>query len=197
VFTLILVSGTGPGSTTTRRYSTSWSRRRPAGRWSARVECWLLGQEVKNIVACDGADRREPHERLDRWVVRMEGAGLTGMEGADGGRRHSQNPADASAEIRGPHLRRATTRSGWEEGRDQMTSPEENLYLGWRVAVAEARCPSEPHRRRRGEIPESWPTAAHVRDANGSELVRLIWRNGSLLGLVVFWNDWMTDGWAP
>ncbi|NP_001147776.1 Scarecrow-like protein 3 [Zea mays] len=42
----------------------------------ARVERWLLGEEVKNIVACDGADRRERHERLDRWAARMEGAGF-------------------------------------------------------------------------------------------------------------------------
>lgn len=42
----------------------------------ARVERWLLGEEIKNIVACDGAERRERHERLDRWAARMEGAGF-------------------------------------------------------------------------------------------------------------------------
>uniref|UniRef100_A0A0D9VA70 Uncharacterized protein n=1 Tax=Leersia perrieri TaxID=77586 RepID=A0A0D9VA70_9ORYZ len=42
----------------------------------ARVERWMLGEEIKNIVACDGGERRERHERLDRWARRMEGAGF-------------------------------------------------------------------------------------------------------------------------
>ncbi|RLN22108.1 hypothetical protein C2845_PM07G34640 [Panicum miliaceum] len=42
----------------------------------ARVERWLLGEEIKNIVACDGGERRERHERLERWAARMEGAGF-------------------------------------------------------------------------------------------------------------------------
>uniref|UniRef100_A0ACD5XG04 Uncharacterized protein n=1 Tax=Avena sativa TaxID=4498 RepID=A0ACD5XG04_AVESA len=42
----------------------------------ARVERWLLGEEIKNIVACDGAERRERHERHERWAARMEGAGF-------------------------------------------------------------------------------------------------------------------------
>ncbi|GJM91906.1 hypothetical protein PR202_ga08326 [Eleusine coracana subsp. coracana] len=42
----------------------------------ARVERWMLAEEIKNIVACDGAERRERHERLDRWAVRMEAAGF-------------------------------------------------------------------------------------------------------------------------
>ncbi|GJN16752.1 hypothetical protein PR202_gb03773 [Eleusine coracana subsp. coracana] len=45
----------------------------------ARVERWMLAEEIKNIVACEGADRRERHERLDRWAVRMEGAGFARM----------------------------------------------------------------------------------------------------------------------
>ncbi|XP_044954877.1 scarecrow-like protein 3, partial [Hordeum vulgare subsp. vulgare] len=40
----------------------------------ARAERWLLGEELKNIGACDGAERRERHKRLDRWARRMEGA---------------------------------------------------------------------------------------------------------------------------
>ncbi|OEL26236.1 Scarecrow-like protein 3 [Dichanthelium oligosanthes] len=42
----------------------------------ARVERWLLGEEIKNIVACDGVERRERHERLERWARRVEGAGF-------------------------------------------------------------------------------------------------------------------------
>uniref|UniRef100_J3L8B0 Uncharacterized protein n=1 Tax=Oryza brachyantha TaxID=4533 RepID=J3L8B0_ORYBR len=34
----------------------------------ARVERWLLGEEIKNIMACDGAERWERHERLERWA---------------------------------------------------------------------------------------------------------------------------------
>ncbi|KAJ1255879.1 hypothetical protein BS78_K139800 [Paspalum vaginatum] len=45
----------------------------------ARVERWLLGEEIKNIVACDGPDRRERHERLDRWARRMEAAGFAAV----------------------------------------------------------------------------------------------------------------------
>jgi hypothetical protein len=33
----------------------------------------LLGEEIGDIVACDGAER---HERLHRWARRMEGAGF-------------------------------------------------------------------------------------------------------------------------
>nr|CAB3475420.1 unnamed protein product [Digitaria exilis] len=42
----------------------------------ARVERWLLGEEIKNIVACDGGERRERHERLEKWAARMEAAGF-------------------------------------------------------------------------------------------------------------------------
>lgn len=42
----------------------------------ARVERWMLADEIRNIVACDGAQRTERHERLDRWARRMEGAGF-------------------------------------------------------------------------------------------------------------------------
>ncbi|CAO2181760.1 unnamed protein product [Urochloa humidicola] len=42
----------------------------------ARVERWMLAEEIKNIVACDGGERRERHERLDRWAARMEAAGF-------------------------------------------------------------------------------------------------------------------------
>ncbi|KQK11541.1 hypothetical protein BRADI_2g60750v3 [Brachypodium distachyon] len=45
----------------------------------ARVERWLLGEEIKDIVACDGAARRERHERAERWAARMEAAGFAGV----------------------------------------------------------------------------------------------------------------------
>ncbi|XP_073393543.1 scarecrow-like protein 3 [Physcomitrium patens] len=40
------------------------------------LEKFLLGQEIKNIVACEGAERVERHEKLDRWRIRMRSAGF-------------------------------------------------------------------------------------------------------------------------
>ncbi|ERN05080.1 hypothetical protein AMTRI_Chr01g131510 [Amborella trichopoda] len=41
-----------------------------------RVEKHLFGEEIKDIVGCEGAERKERHERLERWVGRLEGCGL-------------------------------------------------------------------------------------------------------------------------
>ncbi|ONK63526.1 uncharacterized protein A4U43_C07F16130 [Asparagus officinalis] len=41
-----------------------------------RVEKLLLGEEIKNIIACEGVERRERHEKLERWVQRFEAAGF-------------------------------------------------------------------------------------------------------------------------
>ncbi|GLJ53829.1 hypothetical protein SUGI_1148990 [Cryptomeria japonica] len=40
------------------------------------VEKYLFGEEIKDIVACEGRERKERHEELDKWVKRMEGAGF-------------------------------------------------------------------------------------------------------------------------
>ncbi|KAJ7524967.1 hypothetical protein O6H91_17G030100 [Diphasiastrum complanatum] len=40
------------------------------------LEKYLFGQEIKNIIACEGLDRVERHERLDSWRKRMECAGF-------------------------------------------------------------------------------------------------------------------------
>lgn len=40
------------------------------------LEKFLLGQEIKNIVACEGAERVERHEKVDRWRLRMRSAGF-------------------------------------------------------------------------------------------------------------------------
>ncbi|XP_072983531.1 scarecrow-like protein 3 isoform X2 [Typha latifolia] len=42
----------------------------------ARVEKELLGEEVKDILVGEGMERRERHERLERWVKRMEMVGF-------------------------------------------------------------------------------------------------------------------------
>ncbi|KAJ6790844.1 putative scarecrow-like protein 3 isoform X1 [Iris pallida] len=42
----------------------------------ARVEKLLFGEEINNIISCEGLERRERHERLERWVRRLDGAGF-------------------------------------------------------------------------------------------------------------------------
>jgi hypothetical protein len=41
-----------------------------------RVERYLLAPEIRNVVACEGAERVARHERLDRWRCLMEGRGF-------------------------------------------------------------------------------------------------------------------------
>ena len=40
------------------------------------VERCLFVQEIRDIVACDGAQRRERHERMVKWAERMKAAGF-------------------------------------------------------------------------------------------------------------------------
>eukprot|EP00249_Psilotum_nudum_P020122 c27574_g1_i1 orf=939-2711(+) len=40
------------------------------------LEKHLFGQEIQNIVACEGSERVERHEKLERWRKRMEKAGF-------------------------------------------------------------------------------------------------------------------------
>ena len=41
-----------------------------------KVEQCLLAPEIRNVVACEGAERVARHERLDRWRRLMEGRGF-------------------------------------------------------------------------------------------------------------------------
>ncbi|KAM1778410.1 hypothetical protein ACFX12_039910 [Malus domestica] len=41
-----------------------------------KVEKMLFGEEIKNIIACEGTERRERHEKLEKWVLRLELAGF-------------------------------------------------------------------------------------------------------------------------
>ncbi|KAG2668814.1 hypothetical protein I3843_14G007600 [Carya illinoinensis] len=41
-----------------------------------QVEKMLFAEEIKNIIACEGAERKERHEKLDKWVLRLELAGF-------------------------------------------------------------------------------------------------------------------------
>ncbi|XP_052193259.1 scarecrow-like protein 3 [Diospyros lotus] len=41
-----------------------------------KVEKMLFGEEIKNIIACEGFERKERHEKLERWIPRLEFAGF-------------------------------------------------------------------------------------------------------------------------
>ncbi|XP_050234754.1 GRAS family protein RAM1-like [Mercurialis annua] len=45
----------------------------------AKVEQYIFAPEIKNIVACEGAERIERHERLEKWRKIMEGKGFRGV----------------------------------------------------------------------------------------------------------------------
>ncbi|XP_040993304.1 GRAS family protein TF80-like [Juglans microcarpa x Juglans regia] len=39
-----------------------------------KIEKTLFGEEIKNIIACEGAERKERHEKLEKWIARLESA---------------------------------------------------------------------------------------------------------------------------
>uniref|UniRef100_A0A6N2L2P5 Uncharacterized protein n=1 Tax=Salix viminalis TaxID=40686 RepID=A0A6N2L2P5_SALVM len=41
-----------------------------------KVEKMLFGEEIKNIIAFEGAGRRERHEKLEKWIQRLDMAGF-------------------------------------------------------------------------------------------------------------------------
>ncbi|XVF47294.1 hypothetical protein PTKIN_Ptkin03bG0098400 [Pterospermum kingtungense] len=41
-----------------------------------KVEKMLFGEEIKNIIACEGAERKERHEKLEKWIQRLDFAGF-------------------------------------------------------------------------------------------------------------------------
>jgi hypothetical protein len=41
-----------------------------------KIEKMLFGEEIKNIIACEGAERKERHEKLDKWFMRLELCGF-------------------------------------------------------------------------------------------------------------------------
>ena len=45
----------------------------------AKVEQYIFAPEIRNIVACEGAERTERHERLEKWRKIMEGKGFKGV----------------------------------------------------------------------------------------------------------------------
>ncbi|KAG5107667.1 hypothetical protein JHK84_044574 [Glycine max] len=45
----------------------------------AKVEQYIFAPEIRNIVACEGPERFERHERLEKWRKMMEGKGFKGV----------------------------------------------------------------------------------------------------------------------
>ncbi|KAI3450015.1 hypothetical protein Pfo_006680 [Paulownia fortunei] len=46
-------------------------------RW--KMEKLLLGEEIKNIIACEGAERKQRHEKLEKWNQRFDLAGFANV----------------------------------------------------------------------------------------------------------------------
>lgn len=44
-----------------------------------KVEQYIFAPEIRNIVACEGPERHERHERLDKWRKLMESNGFRGV----------------------------------------------------------------------------------------------------------------------
>ncbi|CAN6927646.1 unnamed protein product, partial [Brassica oleracea] len=42
----------------------------------SKVEKMFFGEEIKNIIACEGSERRERHEKLEKWSQRIDLAGF-------------------------------------------------------------------------------------------------------------------------
>jgi len=41
-----------------------------------KVEKMLFDEEIKKIIACEGAERKERHEKLDKWFMRLDSCGF-------------------------------------------------------------------------------------------------------------------------
>ncbi|KAK9154746.1 hypothetical protein Sjap_002226 [Stephania japonica] len=41
-----------------------------------KVEKMLFGEEIKNIIACEGIERKERHEKLEKWIQRLDFSGF-------------------------------------------------------------------------------------------------------------------------
>ncbi|KAM7497112.1 hypothetical protein LguiA_021526 [Lonicera macranthoides] len=41
-----------------------------------KVEKMLFGEEIKNIIACEGVERKERHEKLEKWIQRLDLCGF-------------------------------------------------------------------------------------------------------------------------
>lgn len=51
----------------------------PESAQRAKVEQYIFAPEIRNIVACEGPERTERHERLEKWRKIMEGKEFKGV----------------------------------------------------------------------------------------------------------------------
>lgn len=42
----------------------------------SKVEKMMFGEEIKNIISCEGGERKERHEKLEKWIQRLDLAGF-------------------------------------------------------------------------------------------------------------------------
>ncbi|KAK3183849.1 hypothetical protein Dsin_031135 [Dipteronia sinensis] len=93
----------------------------------AKVEQYIFAPEIRNIVACDGAERIERHERLEKWRKLMEGKGFKGV------------PLSANAVTQSKILLGLYSCDGY-----RLTEDKGCLLLGWQdralIAASAWRC---------------------------------------------------------
>lgn len=93
----------------------------------AKVEQYIFAPEIRNIVACEGAERTERHERLEKWRKVMEGKGFKSV------------PLSANAVTQSKILLGLYSCDGY-----RMTEDKGCLLLGWQdrsiMAASAWRC---------------------------------------------------------
>jgi hypothetical protein len=147
----------------------------------------------ERLAAVRGEGDNATGRRSEAVGVRGEVCGgIAAIEGEDGRRGWWRGGGEAPRQSSRPNDERSlrAVAAGRQSGR-----PNDGWVSTSSLGGMEGRCRRwEPCRRRR-EIPQSCPAAAPVRDTNGSELIRLIWRNESLLGLCCILER-VDDGWV-
>jgi hypothetical protein len=56
-----------------------------------KLESMLLGEQIKNIITCEGVDRKERHEKVEKWIRRLEMAGFVKVPLSYNGRMEAKN----------------------------------------------------------------------------------------------------------
>ncbi|KAI5410690.1 GRAS family protein TF80 [Lathyrus oleraceus] len=56
-----------------------------------KLESMLLGEQIKNIITCEGVDRKERHEKVEKWIRRLEMAGFVKVPLSYNGRIEATN----------------------------------------------------------------------------------------------------------
>ncbi|KAJ8771904.1 hypothetical protein K2173_027081 [Erythroxylum novogranatense] len=93
----------------------------------AKVEQYIFAPVIRNIVACEGAERSERHEKLEKWRKLMEGKGFKGV------------PLSANAVTQSKILLGLYSCDGY-----RLTEDKGSLLLGWEdraiIAASAWRC---------------------------------------------------------